>query len=88
MKHRWETDARFPDDFDLEVQVTEDDWHMIAFIRWIKTDKHYKCVFINMEGGKFPDGEIFKTKRGAMNFCVRHLPVMWIRHNANTGDNS
>lgn len=86
MNHRWETDARFPDDFDLEVQVTEDDWHMIAFIRWIETDKHYKCVFMDMEDGKFPDGETFKTKRGAMNFCVRQLPVMWIMHNTKWDD--
>ena len=88
MKHRWELDRRYPDDVDLEVQREGGDWHIIAFIRWIKTDKHYKCLFMDMEDGKFPDGEIFKTKRGAKNFCERHMPVIWIRHNANTGDNS
>lgn len=81
MKHRWEPDDRFPDDIDLEVQHESGDWHMIAFIRWNSEHKHYKCNFLDMEDNEYPDGQTFKTKRGAMRFCVKHLPVMWIRHN-------
>lgn len=81
MKHRWEPDDRFPEDLDLMVQVTEDDWHMLGFIRWYERDKHYKCMFTDMEDNEYPDGQTFKTKRGAMRFCVKHLPVMWIRRN-------
>lgn len=86
MKHRWELDERFPDDFDLEVLHESGDWHMIGFIRWHHTEKHYKCNFLDMRDDEFPDGETFKTQRGAMNFCVRHLPVMWIRHNTKEAD--
>ena len=86
MKHRWEPDERFPDDLDLEVQHESGDWLMIGFIRWYANDKHYKCMFLNMDDDEFPDGQTFKTKRGAMNFCVRHLPVMWIRHNTKEAD--
>jgi hypothetical protein len=87
MKYRWEYDDRFPDDFDLEVQHESGDWHMIAFIRRYPVEKHYKCVFMGFDDNEYPDGETFKTKRGAKNFCVRHLPVMWIRHNTK-GDDS
>ncbi len=86
MKHRWELDERFPDDLDLEVMYENGNWHIIAFIRWYQNDKHYKCMFMGVEDGEFPDGETFKTKRGAMNFCMRHLPVMWIRHNTKEAD--
>lgn len=86
MKHRWEPDSRFPEDLDLMVEVNEDDWYMIGFIRWYERDKHYKCNFISMEDNEYPDGQTFKTKRGAMRFCERHLPVMWIRHNTKEVD--
>jgi hypothetical protein len=86
MNYRWEPDSRFVDDLDLMVQVTEDDWHMIAFIRWHPEYKHYKCMFLDMEDNEFPDGQTFKTKRGAMRFCERHLPVMWIKHNTREAD--
>lgn len=86
MKHRWEPDKRFPEDLDLMVQRETGYWHMLGFIRWDNAAKHYKCMFLDMPDDEYPDGETFKTKRGAMNFCVRQLPVMWIRHNANTRD--
>jgi hypothetical protein len=86
MKHRWEPDSRFPEDLDLEVLHESGEWHMIGFIRWYERDKHYKCNFLDMNDDEFPDGQTFKTKRGAMNFCVRQLPAMWIRHNTKEAD--
>ena len=83
MNYKWDYDDRYPDDLDLRVQVTEDDWHLIAFIR---RNAHYVCRFMDMNDNEFPDGKTFKTKRGAKNFCERHLPAMWIRHCATTGD--
>lgn len=85
MNYRWDTDNRFPDDLDLLVLHESGDWHIIAFVRYDQNAKHYKCAFVGMDDNKFPDGETFKTKRGAMRFCERHLPVMWIRHNTKTG---
>jgi hypothetical protein len=43
-------------------------------------------MFMDMGDGEYPDGTMFKTKRGAKNFCERHLPVMWIRHCAKQGE--
>jgi hypothetical protein len=88
MKHQWTSDPTFPDDFDLSVQDAEGHWVIIAFIRWRHLEQHYQCMFMGMEDGKYPDGETFTTKRGAQQFCTKHLPVMWIRHNANTGEES
>ncbi len=85
MKHRWQPDPRFPDDLDLEVLLENGDWHVLAFIRRRPEFQHYRCNFMGLEDNEFPDGETFKTKRGAMRFCERHLPVMWIRHNSKTG---
>jgi hypothetical protein len=89
MNYKWDYDARYPDDLDLRVHVAEDDWHLIAFIRYRNyglSNAHYVCRFTGMDDYKFPDGKEFKTKQGAKNFCERHLPAMWIRHCANTGD--
>lgn len=86
MNYRWDTDARYPDDIDLRVHFAEDDWHLIAFVRYARHAKHYRCAFMGMDDNEFPDGKTFKTKRGAMRFCERHMPVMWIRHNTKTGD--
>lgn len=86
MNFRWALDERYPDDADLEVLHADGDWHIIAFIRYNHRDAHYTCRFMNMPDSEFPDGKTFKTKRGAKNFCERHLPVMWIRHNTKTGD--
>lgn len=80
MNYKWEPDFLFPNDHDLKVLHADGGWHIIAFIRWKPEDKHYKCMFMGMGDGEYPDGEMFKTKRGAKNFCQRHLPVMWIRH--------
>ena len=86
MNYRWNIDDRFPDDVDLQVLHESGDWHIIAFVRWKAGDKLYKCMFMGMEDGEYPDGKTFKTKRGAKNFCERHLPVMWIRHCAQQGE--
>lgn len=88
MKHQWTSDRNFPDDFDLNVLGEGDHWVIIAFIRWRHLEQHYTCRFMCMTDGEYPDGKTFTTKLGAQRFCVKHLPVMWIRHNANTGDNS
>lgn len=91
MNYKWDTDDRFPDDLDLRVHFTEDEWHIIAFVRYRNADlsnAHYRCSFMDMGDNEFPDGKTFKTKRGAMRFCERHLPAMWIRHCANTGGDS
>lgn len=86
MNYRWTFDERYGDDLDLEVLHADGDWHIIAFTRYDQLAKHYRCMFMDMGDNEFPDGEVYKTKRGAMNFCERHLPAMWIRHNAKTGD--
>ncbi len=88
MKHKWTSDPAFPQDTDLSVQDVEGHWIILAFIRWDYAVKQYKCRFMSMEDGKYPDGEAFKTKRGAQRFCTKHLPVMWIRFNTPTGDNA
>lgn len=82
MNYKWAEDDRFLDDLDLLVQASEDDWHIIAFIRWDIRAKRYRCRFLGMADDEFPDGKTFKTARAAKNFCEHHLPVMWIRHNA------
>jgi hypothetical protein len=86
MNYRWNIDDRFPDDVDLRVPHESGGWRIIAFIRWKAEDKRYKCMFMDMGDGEYPDGTMFKTKRGAKNFCERHLPVMWIRHCAKQGE--
>lgn len=86
MNFRWEHDNRYPDDLDLEVLHADGGWRLIAFIRYNQYSQLYMCHFMGIEDNEFPDGEKFKTKRGAMRFCERHLPVMWIRHNAKIGD--
>lgn len=81
MKHRWELDRRYPDDTDLEVLHADGDWRIIAFIRWNRLAEHYVCGFMGFNDNEYPDGKTFKTERGAKNFCERHMPVIWIRHN-------